>query len=125
MPRIPVLNSEKAKPEVQAVYEDFYQRMSFLRPPNFIMSQGDSLSVAKGTWGLVRSILVEGEIPRWTKEMVFVALSKDRGCRCCTAAHIACCRMLGVSRSSALSERKGRSQLSAAGATLRRAVYRV
>jgi uncharacterized peroxidase-related enzyme len=31
------------------------------------------------------------------KEMIFVAISKDRGCRYCTAAHIACCRMLGVS----------------------------
>jgi uncharacterized peroxidase-related enzyme len=29
--------------------------------------------------------------------MMFVAISKDRGCRYCTAAHIACCRMLGVS----------------------------
>src|SRR6185369_14578863 len=30
------------------------------------------------------------------KEMMFVAISKDRECRYCTAAHIACCRMLGV-----------------------------
>ena len=37
-----------------------------------------------------------GKIPRWIKEMIFVAISKDRGCRYCTAAHIACCRMLGV-----------------------------
>jgi uncharacterized peroxidase-related enzyme len=28
--------------------------------------------------------------------MLFVAISKDRACRYCTAAHIACCRMLGV-----------------------------
>ncbi len=28
--------------------------------------------------------------------MMFVAISKDRDCRYCTAAHIACCRMLGV-----------------------------
>jgi uncharacterized peroxidase-related enzyme len=52
--------------------------------------------VAKGTWGLVQNVLVEGEIPRWTKEMIFVAISQDRGCCYCTAAHVACCRMLGV-----------------------------
>jgi uncharacterized peroxidase-related enzyme len=40
--------------------------------------------------------LVLGEIPRWTKEMIFVAISIDRGCGYCTAAHSACCRMLGV-----------------------------
>src|SRR5215204_2386946 len=28
--------------------------------------------------------------------MMFVAISKDRDCLYCTAAHFACCRMLGV-----------------------------
>jgi uncharacterized peroxidase-related enzyme len=60
------------------------------------MTQGHSLAVARGTWEAVRNILVSGEIPRWTKEMMFVAISKDRGCQYCTAAHVACCRMLGV-----------------------------
>ena len=27
---------------------------------------------------------------------MFVAISKDRDCRYCEAAHLACCRMLGV-----------------------------
>ena len=33
---------------------------------------------------------------RWIKEMIFAAISKDRNCHYCAAAHIACCRMLGV-----------------------------
>ena len=70
--------------------------MSFPSAPNFIMIQGHSLAAARGTWGLVSNVLVGGEIPRWTKEMVFVAISKDRQCVYCEAAHIACCRMLGV-----------------------------
>ncbi len=52
--------------------------------------------MARGTWEVVRNILVLGEIPRWTKEMIFVAISKDRNCKYCEAAHMACCRMLGV-----------------------------
>lgn len=60
------------------------------------MTQGHSHVVARGTWDVVRNVLVSGEIPRWTKEMMFVAISKDRECRYCTAAHVACCRMLGV-----------------------------
>ncbi len=96
MPRIPILPPDKAPAEVLNVYDDFHKRMAFPAPPNFIMTQGHSLATAKGTWALVRNVLVEGEIPRWTKEMAFVAISKDRGCRYCTAAHIACCRMLGV-----------------------------
>ena len=49
-----------------------------------------------GPWEVVKNVLVAGELPRWQKEMMFVAISKGRNCRYCTAAHIACCRMLGV-----------------------------
>jgi len=96
MAHFPILQPTDAPREVQAVYEEFSKRMSFPSPPNFIMTQGHSPTVARGTWELVRNVLVSGEIPRWMKEMMFVAISKDRQCRYCTAAHIACCRMLGV-----------------------------
>lgn len=96
MPHIPVLKPHEASKEVKGVYEEFHLRMSFPSPPNFIMTQGHSSTVARGTWEVVRNVLVMGEIPRWTKEMMFVAISKDRGCRYCAAAHTACCRMLGV-----------------------------
>ena len=96
MPHVPLLKSDKAPKEVRAIYEEFLLRMSFPSAPNFIMTQGHSATVARATWDVVRNVLVNGEIPRWTKEMMFVAISKDRGCLYCTAAHIACCRMLGV-----------------------------
>ena len=70
--------------------------MSFPNPPNFIMTQGHSPTVVRGTWEVVQNVLVLGEIPRWAKELIFVAISNDRQCLYCTAAHIACCRMLGV-----------------------------
>ncbi len=96
MSRIPILPPERASTETRKVYDEFYQRMSFSGPPNFIMTQGHSPAVARGTWEAVKNILVLGEIPRWTKEMVFVAISIDRSCGYCTAAHTACCRMLGI-----------------------------
>jgi uncharacterized peroxidase-related enzyme len=96
MPHLPLVKPSDAPREVKSVYEEFHTRMSFPSPPNFIMTQGHSATVARGTWEAVRNVLVMGQIPRWTKEMMFVAISKDRNCRYCTAAHIACCRMLGV-----------------------------
>lgn len=96
MPHIPILPPDKAPKEVTAVYEEFYRRMSFPSAPNFITTQGHSASVVRGTWEAVKGALVTGALPRWQKEMMFVAISKDRACRYCTAAHIACCRMLGV-----------------------------
>ncbi len=97
MPHIPLVEPDDASIEVKAVYDEFYQRMCFPAPPNFIKTQGHSAAAARGTWEAVRNVLVMGEIPRWTKEIIFVAISSDRQCRYCEAAHIACCRMLGVS----------------------------
>lgn len=96
MAHVPLLKEEDAPSAVKTVYEEFYTRMLFPSAPNFITTQGHSATVARGTWEAVRNILVSGKIPRWTKEMMFVAISKDRGCQYCTAAHVACCRMLGV-----------------------------
>lgn len=45
------------------------------------------------------NVLVGGALPRTIKEMLFVAISQDRKCRYCEAAHIACCRMLGIDAS--------------------------
>ena len=96
MSNVPILEPEAASPEVAAVYSDFQKRMGFPAPPNFIKAQGHSLAAATGTWGLVQNVLVKGEIPRTLKEMLFVVISKQRNCRYCEAAHLACCRMLGV-----------------------------
>src|ERR1700745_1936235 len=96
MPHVTVRKPEQAPKAAQIVYQEFYQRMAFPSPPNFIMTQGHSATVARGTWEVVRNVLVLGEIPRWTKEMIFVAISHDRNCKYCEAAHLACCRMLGV-----------------------------
>jgi uncharacterized peroxidase-related enzyme len=96
MPHIPVLPADQASKDSQAVYQEFFRRMSFPAAPNFITTQGHSPTAARGSWELVRNVLVSGEISRWKKELIFVAISKDRKCRYCLAAHIACCRMLGV-----------------------------
>jgi uncharacterized peroxidase-related enzyme len=96
MPRVPILKPADAPAASRDVYDEFHRRMDFPAPPNFIMTQGHSPTTARGTWEVVRNVLVSGEIPRWVKEMMFVAISMDRNCGYCTAAHVACCRMLGV-----------------------------
>ena len=96
MIQVPTLEPSEASREVRDVYFDFQRRMGFPSAPNFIKTQGHSLSVVRGTWGLVQHVLVGGLLPRTLKEMMFSAISKDRACRYCEAAHLACCRMLGV-----------------------------
>ena len=96
MPNISPLLPADAPKEVTEIYDEFRHKMGFPSPPNFIMTQGHSPTVVKGSWDLVRNILVTGKIERWIKEMIFAAISKDRNCHYCAAAHLACCRMLGV-----------------------------
>jgi uncharacterized peroxidase-related enzyme len=78
------------------VYEEFHRGMGFPAPPNFILTQGHAANVARGSWEAVRNILVTGDIPRWIKELMFVAISVERDCAYCAAAHVACCRSLQV-----------------------------
>ncbi len=96
MAHLPTLEAESAPKEVVEVYNDFQRRMGFPEAPNFIKTQGHSLAAARGTWALVKNVLVGGLLPRTLKEMMFVAISQDRDCRYCEAAHLACCRMLGI-----------------------------
>jgi uncharacterized peroxidase-related enzyme len=96
MIKVPLVSPEHASARVRDVYVDFQRKMGFPEAPNFIKAQGHSADVVRGTWGLVEHVLVRGALPRSLKEMMFVAISKDRDCRYCEAAHLACCRLLGV-----------------------------
>jgi len=97
MSDIEPLATDAAPADVRLAYEEFGRRMGFLNTPNFIKTLGHSAAAARGTWAVVLNVLVSGKIPRWTKEMIFVAISRDRACLYCEAAHHAGCRMLGVS----------------------------
>src|ERR1700685_3944464 len=90
------LEADSAPKEVVEIYRDFQRRMGFPAPPNFIKTQGHSVAAARGTWGLIQNVLVGGILPRTLKVMMFVAISHRRNCRYCEAAHLACCRMLGI-----------------------------
>jgi uncharacterized peroxidase-related enzyme len=96
VPNLSTLEPESAPKEVIDLYRAFQRRMGFPAAPNFIKTQGHSLAAVRGTLGLVDNVLVGGLLPRTLKEMMFVAISQARNCRYCEAAHLACCRMLGV-----------------------------
>ena len=99
MSRFPLVEESDASPETAEVMADFRQTMGFPAAPNFVKTLAAGLPVIKGTWGVMQNVLVEGILPRTLKEMVFLAISEDRDCRYCQAAHAACCRMLGVDES--------------------------
>jgi len=96
MTNVPLVESDIAPPSIRSVYEEFCRRMQFPSPPNFITVQGHSNAATRGIWELLKNVLLGGTIPRWKKELIIVAISRDRNCQYCEAAHLACCTMLGV-----------------------------
>ena len=82
--------------ESKAVFREFQHGMGFPVTPNFMKMHGHSAAAAKGTWGLLQGAMLSGNLPRALKEMLVAAVSHDRKCIYCEAAHLACCRSLGI-----------------------------
>ena len=72
MPRFPLIQEADAPDEVGQIYHGFQRKMGFPEVPNFIRTQGASPSMLAGTWGLVEHVLLEGSLPRSTKELIQV-----------------------------------------------------
>ncbi len=96
MPRFPQIPATEAPPEVHKIYHRFAEKMGFPEIPSFITTLGGSPALAAGTACLIEHLMLEGSLPRKTKELIFLAVSADRECEYCTEAHTACCRMLGI-----------------------------
>lgn len=47
-------------------------------------------------WTSCKHNLLEGNLPRLLKEMVFVTVANARSCKYCTNAHLAFCKILGT-----------------------------
>lgn len=96
MPRFSPIPGRVAPPEVAQIYRRFATKMGYPDVPSFIAVQGGSPAILAGTCCVVEHLLLEGTLPRATKELIFLAVAVDRECEYCTEAHAACCRMLGV-----------------------------
>lgn len=96
MPRFLKVPATEASPDVHKVYRNFSLKMGFPEIPSFITTLGGSPPLAAGTACLIEHLMLEGELPRTTKELIFLAVAADRECAYCTEAHAAACRMLGI-----------------------------
>ncbi|TDF37558.1 carboxymuconolactone decarboxylase family protein [Alteromonadaceae bacterium M269] len=50
-------------------------------------------------WNDTRGNLLQGQLPRLLKDMIFVVVARSRNCHYCTTAHMAFCKMLGLNKS--------------------------
>jgi len=96
MSYLTIVDEADASGTVSNVYAEIKKEMGLSFVPNFMKAQSGSEVVLQATMGILKQVLLTGELSRIVKEMILVAISRSRGCNYCAATHLACCKMLGL-----------------------------
>ena len=87
MKRNAVVEYDGASPAVQSVYEEIMDTMGTPEPLNVLKSLGNNPIILRGVWSMVRSTLIEGEIPELLKQLILFKISVITGNEYCTSLH--------------------------------------
>ncbi|QYM77914.1 peroxidase-related enzyme [Horticoccus luteus] len=96
MPFLSAIDVTQCDPQVREIFEEFKAVKGAPFVPNFFRTLGHAPNAARGTWEVYRQLSQHGTVPSVLKEMILVAVSAERACKYCEAAHSAFCKMLGL-----------------------------
>jgi len=92
-----ILEYDDAQDDVKEIYDDIFEHLGNEGLVDYFKVLGKhNVNVLRSTWILLKNVLVNGELPRLLKELVFVAVSNENNCRYCTDVHSAVCKILNV-----------------------------
>ena len=92
-----ILEYDDANEDVREVYDDIYKHLGNEGLVDYFKVLGKyNVNILRVTWELLKNVLIQGELPRSLKELVFVAVSNENNCRYCTDIHSALCKMIQV-----------------------------
>jgi alkylhydroperoxidase family enzyme len=87
MKRNSLVEYEDASPEVRAVYDEIMDTMGLESVLNFLTALGNNAHVLRGVWGMLKEVVVEGDIPALLKQLILFKISITVGNEYCTALH--------------------------------------
>jgi alkylhydroperoxidase family enzyme len=87
MKRNAIVEYGDASPEVQALYDEIMTTMGVPGVLNSLKALGHNPIVLRGVWTLLKSTLIEGEIPELLKQMILFKISVIAGNEYCTSLH--------------------------------------
>ena len=87
MKRTTLVEYEDASPEVQAIYDEIMDTMGAPSVLNFLKALGNNAHVLRGVWGMLKEVVVEGDIPALLKQLILFKISITVGNEYCTALH--------------------------------------
>ena len=87
MKRNTLVDYDDASPEVQALYDDIMSTMGVPGVLNSLKALGNNPIILRGVWAMLKSTLIEGEIPELLKQMILFKISVIAGNEYCTSLH--------------------------------------
>lgn len=87
MKRKTLVEYEDASPEVQAIYDEIMTTMGMPGVLNSLKALGHNPIILRGVWTMLKSTLIEGEIPDLLKQMILFKISVIAGNEYCTSLH--------------------------------------
>jgi AhpD family alkylhydroperoxidase len=84
-PRIPLLERDQVSPEIAAIYDALLKQRGVV--PNMFKTLAHTPVLAQGIAGLLKSLLSDGALPGWYKELVATRLSVLLNSRYAVSAH--------------------------------------
>lgn len=80
------------------LFADIRQTLGLSFTPMVFQYFSDDITRLEQLWTDTRANLLEGNLPRLLKDMIFVVVARSRNCQYCTTAHMAFCKMLGLDK---------------------------
>jgi AhpD family alkylhydroperoxidase len=93
-PRIPLLEREQVSPEIAAVYDALLRQRGVV--PNMFKTLAHTPVLAQGIAGFLKSLLSDGALPGWYKELVATRLSVLLNSRYAVSAHALSAKQKGA-----------------------------
>ena len=94
-PRIPLLERDQVSPEIAAIYDALLKQRGVV--PNMFKTLAHTPVLAQGVAGFLKSLLSDGALPGWYKELVATRLSVLLNSRYAVSAHALSARQKGAS----------------------------
>jgi AhpD family alkylhydroperoxidase len=88
---------DPADGELRQVYDEIRSTLGVCEVPNIFRAMAHHSQVLTTKWTCYKRTMLDGIVPRLTKELVAIAVSAVSGWEYCASVHSAACRQLGLS----------------------------
>ena len=87
MRRQAMVEYEDASPEVRAIYDEIMEVSGTSDVWNMLKAFGHNEMALRGMWGILRNIVLEGELPALLKQLILFKMAVEYGNEYCATLH--------------------------------------